>query len=172
MIIKIRKNNTKPVLLLYAVLWMVGGVSYAKPAKDVAVNAAILDDVVIGRSLKDPFDLKVQVPGLIAFFMQEAKALKERLQATEKKAPVVVEKPVVKPVEVPRAVVVPEPPVRLPLLQVSGIIFGTDHPVAVINGNVVDEGGVVDDVKVLKIGRGRIDVLYKGVVHVVQFNNE
>src|SRR3989338_3232286 len=56
----------------------------------------------------------------------------------------------------------PKPAVQKPNLTISGIIWNSDRPQAIVNNQVVDVGTTVDNTTVLAINKTGIDVLYSG----------
>ncbi len=50
----------------------------------------------------------------------------------------------------------------LPLLSVSGIIWGVAMPQAIINGKVVKIGDIIDEVKIIDINKDFISVVFSG----------
>ena len=57
-------------------------------------------------------------------------------------------------------------------MKVSGIIYDTDKPQAIINGKVVGIGSDINGVLITGIQKGRIDARYDGVDISLKFNNE
>lgn len=55
-----------------------------------------------------------------------------------------------------------KPKPALPDLAVQGIIWGGNVPCAIINNKVVKEGESIDGVKLIKIEKENIEVLYQG----------
>ena len=51
-----------------------------------------------------------------------------------------------------------------PILHISGIVWDTDRPQAIINGNVVDLGTTLEDLKIVAIRKVSIDVNVKGIL--------
>lgn len=56
----------------------------------------------------------------------------------------------------------PKPKPSLPSLTVQGIIWGGSVPCAIINNKVVKQGDSIKEVKLIKIEKERIEVLYQG----------
>lgn len=54
------------------------------------------------------------------------------------------------------------PAVTLPELKVSGLIWNSNRPQAIINDQVVDLGDTVNSAKIIDIRKDGIDVLYRG----------
>lgn len=65
----------------------------------------------------------------------------------------------VKPVELPKIEVKAEPPT----LNLSGLIWNSSRPQAIINGQVVAAGDVISEVKIKKITRDGVEGDFKGV---------
>lgn len=55
------------------------------------------------------------------------------------------------------------PPLPQPNFTITGIIWNTDRPQAIINGQVVDIGDVIQDFKIESISPTAIEVSIKGV---------
>lgn len=53
------------------------------------------------------------------------------------------------------------PEVKLPPLKISGVIWGTKIPQAIINNKVVKIGDMIDGVKIINISREEITVSYQ-----------
>jgi hypothetical protein len=162
-------------VLLYAVIWGVcAGVFLYSSAKGFAQEEQVSSvDEMIG-SLGDPFDPRTRAPGLGQFFQQrldrikaEAEEVKAEAEALKRsKLPVV---PLKKP-DVPEPVVLKT---VLPEIKVTGIVYGTDRPQAIINGAVVDEGDVLSNrVTVVRIRKGSVDVQFKDLRETIKFNDE
>ena len=77
------------------------------------------------------------------------------LDAISKNKEPAVEVPVAKPVE-------KEPQPALPPLTIQGVIWGSSVPCVIINNQVVKQGELIGDVKVTKIDKQGIKLLYKG----------
>ncbi len=56
----------------------------------------------------------------------------------------------------------PRVPVKPPALKVQGIIWDSDRPQAIINGEIVDVGQVVADAKIVSIQKEGVDFLFHG----------
>lgn len=50
----------------------------------------------------------------------------------------------------------------MPRLEITGLVWNTDRPQAIINGQVVDEGDIVSQVQIVSIEKSRIDVKFLG----------
>lgn len=60
------------------------------------------------------------------------------------------------------AVAPQEPRSPLPSLTVKGIIWGSSTPCAIINNKVVKQGDSIEEVRIIKIEKESIEVLYRG----------
>jgi hypothetical protein len=165
---KTRKTDRTVIVSVYTVMALVTGgiVVPIAMAQDAPQDSVVEEIAQMIRGLIDPF-----VPRI-------------------KPAPVVEPKPVAVPAVMPAVLPVeavpvllpetgqpvpqpkpeeplppPPPPVELPKLEVSGIMVGTDHPMAIINGEVVEEGGsiiMMDEKIVIKtIEASAIKVFYR-----------
>ena len=185
MIRKNRKKSSKTVFLLYAVIWGLCGpvgtgvcAPVGAPAPAAAqVPVSNVEDSI--RSLDDPFDVQTRAPGIVELFLKGLAEIKKQLEPQEKP----VQAKIVEPVDaVPVVPPVPLPlpkqdePVKkkleIPQLKVTGIVYDTEVPQAIINGKVVGVGAVVDGVSILKIQKGRVDARYEGTDITLKFNNE
>lgn len=56
------------------------------------------------------------------------------------------------------------PPVEIPLpaLNVTGLIWNTDRPQAIVNSQIVDVGDTILDARIIAITKTGIDVLFNG----------
>ena len=169
MVKKIRKNSVHRMLLLYAVIY--GGCLFCAPGYVLYCFAEepVADEESLIGALKNPFSLKEQVPELFKFFMKGLEEIKkkEAVVAQERKAPVPakVEKPLL---PVPVVLVVPQ----IPSMSVTGVVYAGNNSQAIINGQVVGQGDVVDGVKILGISKGRIDIRHMDIDHVIYFSND
>lgn len=50
----------------------------------------------------------------------------------------------------------------MPSLKVTGLVWNTDQPRAIINGQIVGIGDMVQDVKILNISKDSIEILFDG----------
>ena len=64
----------------------------------------------------------------------------------------------------------PKPAVQKPNLTISGIIWNSDRPQAIITNQVVDVGTTVDNTTVVAINKTGIDVLYSGEKFNIPYN--
>ncbi len=106
-----------------------------------------------------------------------------KVETTQEKQPKLVEieppevsRPVPKPQPLVQPVVVsqpppvaqpvyqPPPPPRpvMPSLKVTGLVWNTDQPGAIINGQIVGIGDTIQDVKILNIYKDTIEILFDG----------
>jgi hypothetical protein len=181
MIRKNTKKSSKTPFLLYAVIWglciviFLANNAYSLPVNDPEKPPADIKEVI--RSLDDPFDVKAHAPELVKLFLDGLAEIKRQLAIKEKPPQVKVVEPAVPKVVTPvvdPAVKEPIKPKKLqiPEMKISGIIYDTDKPQAIINGQVVGVGGVVNGVSIVKIQKGRIDGRFEGVDITLKFNNE
>jgi hypothetical protein len=178
MTIKNRKKSSKTLFLLYAVIWgLFFPVLTGKAAAPVAEELPVPIEETI-RSLEDPFDVQARAPQLIKFFLKGLEEIKEQLKLKEKPVEESKVEPVTaQPVTAPKPVIKsPEPPkvkkLDIPEMKLTGIIYDTPQPQAIINGKVVEVGSVVDGVSILKIQKGRVEARYEGSDIVLKLNKE
>ncbi len=178
MTIKNRKKSSKTVFLLYAVIWgLFFPVLTGQGASPAAEEPSVAIEEVI-RSLDNPFDVQTRAPQLIKLFLKGLEEIKEQLKLKEKPVEEAKAQPVAaQPAEALKPVIKPpEPPkpkkLDIPGLKVTGIIYDTPHPQAIINGKVVGVGGIVDGVSILKIQKGRVEARYEGSDIVLKLNKE
>ncbi len=62
----------------------------------------------------------------------------------------------------------PRPEVSLPQLTVSGIVWNSKRPQAIINQQVVDIGDEFDGVKIINIRKTAIDIMFQGQEITIQ----
>jgi hypothetical protein len=76
--------------------------------------------------------------------------------------PVVIEKP--KPVVIvkPKPKRIVAPVITLPEIKVQGVIVGESIHQAIIDDQVVPQGGTIDDVQVLSVTKQGVGLLFKG----------
>ncbi len=101
-----------------------------------------------------------------------------------------VEPPPVKPLEIKETVVPPPapvadlPPVRIPVpedirppqrvleplpdITIAGVVWNTDRPQAIVNGQIVGIGDMVSGVKILGIKKMGITVLFQGRTEILK----
>jgi hypothetical protein len=183
MIRKIIKKSSKRVFLLYAVIWglfspVFTGLSHASVEKtpvDIVEKTSPGAEEVI-RSLDDPFDVQVRAPEIVTLFLDGLAEIKRQMAIKEAPPEEKVAEPVAPPVVAPVVVPIKEPvkPKKLdiPEMKVTGIIYGTDRPQAIINGEVVSVGSTIDGASIINIQKGRIDVRFEGSDITLKFNNE
>lgn len=58
--------------------------------------------------------------------------------------------------------------VALPDLLVTGLVWGTDRPQAIINGQVVDVGDDVAEIKIVSIEKNIIEVEFQGLTFEIK----
>ena len=56
----------------------------------------------------------------------------------------------------------------LPSVTISGLIWNSDRPQAIINGQVVDIGDTVNEMKIVRIEKDGIDLSYQGAIMTVK----
>lgn len=71
-------------------------------------------------------------------------------------------------INIPDALEPKLPPLPQPNFTITGIIWNTDRPQAIINGQVVDIGDVIQDFKIESISPTAIEVSIKGVKMTVK----
>jgi hypothetical protein len=184
MIRKNIKKSSKTPFLLYAVIWglfilvSMGKDAYSLPVSTpaIVVEKPQADVAETIRSLDDPFDVQVRAPEIVKLFLDGLAEVKRQLEI-KNKPPEEVLVPVVPSVVAPAVVPMQSEPIKpkkleIPELKVSGIIYDTDRPQAIINGKVVSVGDVVKGVSIVKIQKGRIDARFEGADITLKFNNE
>ena len=96
-------------------------------------------------------------PFLSPFYAKPVKSIPHKKAAPIKKA---VQKPVVK-------IVKAKPPVVdvsfLKNLKLSGVVWGGEQPQAIINGQIVGVGDVIEKAKVTSITQKGVQIVYQGV---------
>ena len=53
-------------------------------------------------------------------------------------------------------------PAQPPAVTISGVVWNSDRPQAIINGQVVDVGDKISEMEIVSISKSQIDVLYLG----------
>ncbi len=161
------KKSSQHRFLLYAVIWGIWAGVLFYPTSVVAQEAAPLSADETITALGDPFDPKTRAPGLWKFFLDGVARLQAEAEARKAK-PVVV-----RPVELPKVPEIVVPPTELPATVVTGIVYNTDRPQAIMNGVVVEQGDVLaNGVKVVSIHKGGVDVRFEDIKQTLKFNNE
>lgn len=61
-------------------------------------------------------------------------------------------------------------PIEPPKLQVSGIVWNTKKPQAIIDEKVVTIGDIVQDSKIVDIHKDGVDIIYKEIMFTVPVN--
>jgi len=61
-------------------------------------------------------------------------------------------------------------PVQLPAIEVSGIVWNTKRPQAIINETVVNIGDTIDNIKIVDIHQDGVDVIYKEIMFTIPIN--
>ena len=160
------------MFLLYAVIWaLYASLLTGSPAYSFAAEAPASVQETI-RTLDDPFDVPRRAPGIIELFVKGLEELKKQFEP--KTTPVKEKQPLVdvQPVTVAHL----QEPVKatkldIPSMLVTGIVYESDRPQAIINGRVVGVGDVLDGVTILKIQKGRIDARYEDEDIILKMNN-
>ncbi len=134
-------------LCLFAVLLSAGLAEQESPFTEVV------------SSLRNPFMKWQPKP---AFVKKVEKPVVVEIKPVEPAPPPV--KKIAKPVKLPRLV--------LPKMSVTGLIFKTKQPQAIINGQVVGVGDIVARAKVLKIKEGGIIFKYADEIYFVKYFNK
>lgn len=150
MIKKVKQNS----ILLIVFFLIIAGYPWAKapivmgaPDKDVTslvekIGPA-LDEII--RTLKNPFLSKLPPP-------------------PPKPVPVKVEEPDPEPEVMIKPEPPPPPPPKpvLPDLVLSGTILSKDNPRAIVDGQVLGVGDMIQGVRIMAIMKGELDVLFRG----------
>ncbi len=164
------------MFLLYAVIWGV-----FTPLRTVGAAPSLSEEVTATteqaiRSVEDPFDVKMRAPGLVELFLKGLADIQRQLEEQRKEAQAKLERE--REIDLPTVdtVVVQQPvkttPLDMPQMTLTGIVYGTERPQAIINGRVVSAGAVVDGVSIVKIEKGRVDVRFGDNEKVLKLKNE
>jgi hypothetical protein len=178
MTIKIIKRSSKRVFLLYAVIWglcvlvFISGPSFLLAEEE---SSPPIEQVI--RSLSDPFDVQMRAPEVVELFLAGLAEIKKQKEIQERPPEEKVVEPVMPTVIGPAPVVVPKEPVKpqksqIPSMKITGIIYDTDRPQAIINGTVVGVGSKISGASVLSIEKGRVVMRYEGIDITLKLNNE
>ena len=167
MTIKTRENSSKRTVLLYAGIWGVL-VFVLTGLRAFADDIPAAPDAAI-RSVEDPFDVQVRAPALVDSFLAGVAQIKRQLQEQEK--PPEPPPPVLHPVVVPKEEPLKRKKLNIPEIKVTGLVYNSDKPLAIINGKVVGVGGIVDGVTIVKIQIGKIDAMFDDSEITIKFNN-
>lgn len=167
---KIRKRINFNLILLYSIFSIaMFDLSDAKAQVNQETEGIVAITEATIRSLLDPFLSKVKK-------LYEPKIdfepIPKQQELTPRPEPPVVKEPVIQQVQIKPE----EPPVHSPNLQITGIIINKLRPMAIINGNVLEqgeqflipEGGVLVD----KIERDQVSITYKEKVFTYFMNAE
>ena len=73
-------------------------------------------------------------------------------------------RPVVDAVPQPK----PKPVVTAPNLNISGLVWNSNRPQAIINGQVVSIGDTINDVKIVNIKKTGVEISYQGVTMTIK----
>lgn len=106
-----------------------------------------------------------------------------QVQRPEPVHPVVIDEPVVPPPPpsmeepppgVPPVEEVQPPPIPkepLPAINISGLVWNTNRPQAIIDGHIVEVGDMVSGVKIVDIQKSGITVLFHGRTKVLEIKH-
>ncbi len=108
-------------------------------------------------SVRDPFMPQVPREETLAPRVEPASSI----EVSEPVVPINAEEPPAKVLE-PENILPPAPAEPLPNLNILGLIWDTDRPQAIINGQIVGIGDVVSEVKIIDIQKTGIKVLFQG----------
>ncbi len=154
------KRSNKISFVRYTLLWGVGACLLFICLSKAQAQQAAFEDLVV--SLRDPFLINV---------------IKKPLPKKENvPQPFVIDLPVViaplptEPVVKPIPKVAPRP--KLPKMTVTGLIFKTKHPQAIINGVVLGPGDALEGVKIHKIKEGGLLVEYSSNIYFIKYSNK
>jgi len=178
MIIKIIKKSSKRVFLLYAVIWgLCVLVFMGRPSYLLAEEQSSVPIEQVIRSLDDPFDVQVRAPEVVELFLIGLAEIKRQQEIRERPPEEKVAEPVIPTVIEPAPVVVPKEPVQpkkspIPPMKITGIIYDTARPQAIINGTVVSVGSNLSGASIQSIEKGRVVVRYEGIDITLKLNNE
>ena len=64
----------------------------------------------------------------------------------------------------------PKPTIIAPKLEISGIVWNTERPQAIINGKVVAIGDKVSDSEIIAIDKTGVEILYQGQKFNISYN--
>lgn len=118
-------------------------------AEDVSFNSEDLD------SLRDPFTPQLPLPP-----MEEIEKPVEIRKFPEQAEPSKVEAKVPPlPSTPPKPMV--EEPIKPPEVKIAGLIWNTDHPQAIVNGQIVQVGDQIGEWKIQKIDREGIEISFR-----------
>ena len=59
---------------------------------------------------------------------------------------------------------------KLPTVSITGIIWNSRRPQAIINGRVIDIGDTIEDMKIIAIRKTGIDVSFRGASKTLKVN--
>jgi len=113
------------------------------PAQEAALAAKDFENVVEEFSPATPEQLGAKVRPKVQY---KADSLRDPFEGYIKKKPGTVK----------------GPKAQLPPLVVQGVIWGTSLPQAIINNKVVKVGDKIQGVEIIKIEKGRIEVVFEG----------
>ncbi|MBF0595304.1 MAG: hypothetical protein HQL22_10105 [Candidatus Omnitrophica bacterium] len=151
---KLIANNRRRLSAFYAVL---GLCFLALPSQgDAQSRSSSIDAIEQSiRALADPFVAQIKAPP----------------EPSPTPVPVAVKPPEPSPTPTP-----PPPKVEAPALAISGILFSIDHPMAIINGEVVEQGQSIEydgaKVLILKIEKDAISVKYRNKPFTIHTDQE
>lgn len=120
-----------------------------------------METATIVRSLKDPFMPQLPTP------------TKPKIQTNP------IEKPTPKPTPAPKRPperVEPKPiekrePVSPPQLNMSGLVWNTDRPQAILNGQIVNEGDTIDHWTIVDISKKGVEVTSQNATFMIEPSN-
>jgi hypothetical protein len=157
MIRKKTKRNNKLLFVRYTLLGLfLTGVFFLISSTGEAKEDAFEGLVT---SIRDPFIIKEKVIPLPQIKEPEPIIVPE---------PVIIVEPEPIKVEPPKVIVRPQ----LPEMNVTGLVFKTKHPQAIINGQVVGIGDTINEAKVLKIKEGGLFVRYQSNIFFIKYSNK
>ncbi|MDP8264254.1 MAG: hypothetical protein P9M12_02085 [Candidatus Aceula lacicola] len=64
----------------------------------------------------------------------------------------------------------PKPIVKAPVLVISGLIWNTALPQAIINQNIVTIGDIVEKSEIVNIHKGGVDILFSGAPFTIKID--
>jgi hypothetical protein len=61
-----------------------------------------------------------------------------------------------------------EAPAPIPQLTITGLVWNSSRPQAIVNGQVVNQGDLISGVKVIRIHKRGIDIAFNGVSSTIK----
>lgn len=160
-------KNIKILLVINVLIFLLIPLVYAD-APDSEANSSIWDGIIIEKFItKNPF--RPQLPEKEEIQKVIPKDTKpDKIDDTKKNLWDRFKD--IKPdttVKTPVKDIIKSKPIVLPELKITGLIWNTNRPQAIVNGQIVDIGDTISATKIVAIRKTGIDISFEGITQTI-----